>query len=472
MRTRWIASLILAGLGLSCSGTRQSDKANEAAASGLAYATDVVTVGRETVGNALLHISDGGEEWVFSDNAREASALVPGRILVIPGLALRRVTHREQADGRIYLFTEQATLLDTVRDAQLEWTTAVDFHQATPAARERSGPLFDWLRPPVLHAYDIAPIVQTYNTSGEIDGWDYKASAVSGGDKADLSFEVKSKIEGFEISLKGTGHINNFETKGTIFVRDNALKYVNFRNPRLNGEMRYELSWAKEPKVPDPESAEIKLPAVGKIPFPVGPIPLQIELSAAILITPGLSAQGRGTYKFQTKYDGSQGFRFEGNDLLAEAAMQAHGAVAETFSASLAGHAFLVGVSAPRIELKLGFDSVLGMVKKLVPNSIVKGIVEMVEKNPFENFFSRPIRGAARDRLKTDGAASVQILTLATYLSSGPLSLTPCRKMQVIVQGKVGLNASVLGQKLPDKSVDVFRNEHVETWPPGMKCAE
>ena len=82
--------------------------------------------------------------------------------------------------------------------------------------------------------------------SGEDDGWAYTVKASPLPDKLNLDLDVSRKYNGLVVKVTGSGYVQNFETAATIMVKDSQLKYFDYQNKNLNGQMNFGWEAAKD----------------------------------------------------------------------------------------------------------------------------------------------------------------------------------------------------------------------------------
>ena len=82
--------------------------------------------------------------------------------------------------------------------------------------------------------------------SGEDDGWAYTVKAAPLPDKLNLDLDVSRKYNGLVVKVTGSGSVQNFETAATIMVKDSQLKYFDYENKNLNGQVNFGWEAAKD----------------------------------------------------------------------------------------------------------------------------------------------------------------------------------------------------------------------------------
>ena len=86
---------------------------------------------------------------------------------------------------------------------------------------------------------------------------------------------------------------------------------------------------------------------------------------------------------------------------------------------------------------------------ELVPDSVADYAAQLLEKTTIGHY----IHKAVKNVLETGAAATFQVIISTTASHSGNLSLVPCQRFTMHVEGQVKAEAKVLGisvPKLPD----------------------
>lgn len=430
----------------------------------------VVRMEREDFRKSIRSISTDNTTLVFDPTDAAAARLSQGSILFIPGFAVRKVAVVTRQAGNIVVVTEDPTLPEVIKNGKIQWAAPVKFAQvrqqqradlAISPDRTAFARLTGALQPTV---YAAAPA----SLSGEADGWNYKLSATPEPDKLNLELMVSREYNGVVITVNGSGYVQNFETAATILVQDSSLKYFDFKNTNLNGMVNFGWQAAKNEKGVEAAEQRIKLPSSFSIPLPIGGLPFSLEVSEALLIHPAFTGGGevaRG--RFRVEYNGVQGFNFKEGNVEQDGQAGGDGSIVDNFSlAPLAPVGFVAAVAMPRIELKLGTDTVFQVVKQFVPSTLADAALNLVKSSPLGKF----LNDAVSDKLKTTGAAYAQLVISTSTIAAGVGSLIPCQKAMLISTISVGANATLLGKDKGKVSKDVFRQEKKIVVPPTKSC--
>jgi hypothetical protein len=419
---------------------------------------------------SILSISTDNSTLVFDPSDDSASRLQEGSILFVPGIAMRKVDVATKQDGNLVVVTEDAPLVEAFKDANIKWSAPVKFSEIQQPRAEAGPPAPAGQLERILSSLQPTAYADAggLSLSGEDDGWAYTVKAAPAPDKLNLDLDVSRKYNGLAVKVTGSGYVQNFETAATIMIKDSQLKYFDYQNKNLNGQVNFGWEAAKDEPGVEALEQRIKLPSSFTIPLPIGGLPFSLEVSEALLLHPAFTggkevARGR----FRVEYNGVQGFSFNEGNINQEGTGGADGSIVDHFSLSpVAPVGFVAAVSMPRIELKLGTDTVFQVVKKYAPPGLADAALNLLKKTPFGN----KIQQAVSDKLKTTGAAYAQVIITTTTIAAGVGSLIPCQKAQLITTISVGANATVLGKEKGKVSKEIFHQEKTIVMPPTKSC--
>ena len=423
---------------------------------------------------SIRSISSDNTTFVFDPSDDAAAKLHEGSILFVPGVAMRKVDVATRQENNLVVVTEDAPLLEALKDANIKWSAPVDFaavaraSTAIPQIQAPQAPLT--LSDQVLGALRSTVYADSggLSLSGEDDGWAYTVKASPLPDKLNLDLDVSRKYNGLVVKVTGSGYVQNFETAATIMIKDSQLKYFDYQNKNLNGQVNFGWEAAKDEAGVEAAEQKIKLPSSFSIPLPIGGLPFSLEVSEALLLHPAFTggkevARGR----FNVAYNGVQGFSIDQGNVNQEGQGSAEGSIVDNFSLSpIAPVGFVAAVAMPRIELKLGTDTVFQVVKKFAPPGLADAALNLLKKTPFGS----KIQQAVSDKLKTTGAAYAQVIITTSTIAAGAGSLIPCQKARLITTIQVGANATILGKEKGKVSKDIFHQEKTIVIPPTKSC--
>ena len=128
----------------------------------------------------------------------------------------------------------------------------------------------------------------------------------------------------------------------------------------------------------------------------------------------------------------------------------------------LAAFGVVIAVAMPRFELKTGTEEFLPP----LPDSFADRAASLLEKTTIGHFVKK-----AKEALKTEAAGTFQVVLSTTASHSGMLSLAPCQRFQLHVEGQVSANATVLGiPKKLLKAMTIFKKDIDQPTPNAKIC--
>ena len=487
-----VASLILllvVSLPACSSGTRSGDTAGRpAAAAGLRDLRDLpgsvfdvtlnpntVTFDAAAIARSLRGMSEDAGILVFDAADERARQLAPGNVILLENVALLKVAIVEREDDLIAVGTVPATLPEAITQGTMKWDVPVRFEGTLAGLLERTARpgspftlLGTWLAPAPLYA-----ATGDFEKSGETDGWKYKITSVPSPDRLDINLYVTKTVQGLQVELHGAGYLKDFETQTTIEVQDSGLKYFDYKNKNLNGEMQFEWVASLEGKTEGlkGDSAKFKWPTSFSMPLPIGGIPFVLEVTEALLFEPVFTEKremGRGSFK--TAYNGVSGFSVSNGNAAPAASLTGQGAIGDVASLSMVPSGVIIGLAAPKIELKLGAGNGLEWLKKVTPKTTPLTAAEALRKTTILGKINDAIAGLGTKLLKNEAGAYVSVTTMYAMVSSGPFSLIPCQKSTLTIYGGAGASVKIMGEKIGEKTINVFKQEFKKVVPNSKAC--
>lgn len=403
-------------------------------AEGVELKPNVLQVDAASAAANLQQVGDDGT-LVFKATQAGVVDLKPGSVLVVEGLAARKVTSVTPQGESITVATADAGFTDVITDGKLGWTYAVAFDKLPDAAYAFS--TAGTLRRDLLASAgkldadtlrELAVAGTAMRFVGTVKGFEVELKLTPKPDRMDVELSAKRS----NVKIQAAGFITNFvqETQmefdggtGTLFeTKVNGLK----------GEAT--VTWnafqVNDPSL-DSDIVALEIPFSIPVPIMVGPIPVTINVKANIRVVPELTsgnASAGGSWK--VSYDTDHGFSTNGGDptpISQLKQMAADLGSEPTVTAGLGVTGFGTGFEFPRLELQLGHPIDQGLLEQAAGGS------ELYQK---VSSLLRPY----------------VFLTLNTYISglwtpgttlSG--DIPPCQRSSVTVSAIAGYKLSLLG---------------------------
>lgn len=318
-------------------------------------------IDESTTAAALVESDAEDHEYTFDADALTQAGidLSEGEILLIHGVALRRIRSVSESNGQVTVQSDFATLAEAFRNADIEWSHEANFDQAA-------------LESAVLE-FDGTSIAASTVSQGQVN-WEYEASpytvrgeleALDSGARVKIQ-AIKDLAAGATAAFTGEGTIAAVRTNANIRIRDHATESFDYENQGLGGDLKLSLAAAGAGNV----GLHFKTPqAVVRFPLAIGPIPMIVSIKAGMVT--GLDVTGNQasvTAESNFSYGGDAGIQYDGTTLTTSASSDLAHAIASGGNADLAS-AFGQNVSAqwgvvvPIIEVGLFGESIVPYVQ-------------------------------------------------------------------------------------------------------------
>ena len=470
------------------------------------FQSNVHVMGQDEGTKALLGVSSNDAGLLFDASNETARQLKAGDVLLIKGLLARTVLAAETTPDGIMVLTQQAAIPDVIQDADITVRAPVRFGMPRASLDRRQpanwfsllnplSPITAYAQSPESVAMGSAESKGTVDAYGNllkgaakslVEGWETSLQATPGEGKTNLDLVAKKNVGGFVAMITGQGYISNFDFDSAIAVKQSTLQQMKTSFKGLNGQMNFQWVVAKDSPGVMAEESRIKLPGALDIPLAefVGGIPLYLEVSAAILIHPGITG-GKEYSKgqFRITYEGNQNFVVKSGNIDANGNITGGVELVEHQELSpTAPLAMLVAFAAPRIELTLGLTKIWNKSDMKKAADIVDKYADQIAKRllspqQYNAYRNGPLGGfklgqTMQNALSTDGAAYVQLVGTSASSFTGTSVLTPCSRYDMSLVGSVGASAEVWGKSAVKVSKEIFHKSLTKIDPPGIPLCE
>jgi hypothetical protein len=408
-----------------------------------------------TSSQSLTQVREDGT-LVFKPGTQAASDLKAGDVLVVEGLAARKVTAVTAAGTGVEVTTEDATFGDVVKDGKLGWRYGVDW-MALPDPAYRYATAGGLQRVQVASAggggaaeLRLAAVAGTaMRFAGKVSGFDVELKLTPKSGQLDVELSASRS----NVKVQAAGFITNFVQETHMEFDDGVGTLFETTVNGLKGEA--EVTWnafqVNDPSL-DSDIVALEIPFSAPVPAMIGPVPVTINFKANVRVVPELtSGQASAGGSWKVSYNSDHGFTTNGGDptpISKLQSMEANLGQEPTVTAGLGVTGMGVGFEWPRIELQLG--------------------------HPINDVMLAQVEGG-EDLYKKASALlrPYAFLTLNTYVSglwtpgttlSG--DIPPCQRSSVKVSAIAGYKLSVLGMAelsnnklLWEKSYDKFKDD-------------
>jgi hypothetical protein len=438
----------------------------------VAYTPNTVKVDSARWQQRLLSVSSRGRVWVFEPGDDVVMQLAEGKIMFLENLAVMKVLGAADVEGKRVIIAARAGLPDLVQKGTIAWSVPIRFGDSVSSLpRPRENLVWNLLGLwPVLHAAGGG----AESASGEDAGWKYSVRSQPREKRLDLSFRISKDLDGLGASLEGKGHVNEFVSAASMTVDGGSMSEMTFANSNLSGEFAFNWAATRGGGSADIGESKIQLPSMYTAPLPIGGIPFVLSIGEQLIVKPGLGAKNEAASgSFTVSFGGGEGISIKnGGAPEAKENLDAVGRMNATTSVSLAPHAMLIAVAVPKVTLGLGTKSGFELLNKYVPSGFADRVAAQVEKTLLSSVAKKFVKEELKDKFKTEAAAYVQVVTVFTVTTAGSLSLIPCTLQRITVLGQAGADATMLGQQIGDKKIDLFKKTIVDRQPDVNACGE
>jgi len=420
------------------------------------------------------------------DLAKKIAALPPYSIIVLSGLAIRRIARVAQVGSRLHVFTGPVALDDAISRGQIKWKIPLDFSKVAIAVPpgfqrvKRPTPSGSWL---ISSAFaDDAG----FNSTVTLDGWEVKLSITP--DNGDIKFDLDAKktIGGGTIEVHGIGELDSLTNSVQITLANGITTQIDFENTNLHGKVDFtwDATFDKEHGgdaiAEFTKQAIVNLPLGFELPFVVGPLPFKLVFKSAFAFSPIFTskttvAHGESHMTFRggasvSSTPGDAGASSSaappaggtGPDAApdtsggGDSSMQADQSI-DSYGGtmSVAPLGLSTTIAMPKIVLTLGvpqaLDNVLDEIRGLggilgAGSGSAKGAEGMSRSDPLTN--------AGRSMFtklmgKQDTGPYFNVMLRYDFIATGPIAIAACERRQLKALAMVGVNASLFGRDLP-----------------------
>ncbi len=325
-----------------------------------------VVISASLAKQSLTSISANGSTFTFSSRTGDIAHLKSGSVMLVSGIAVRKVKSVAKKAKGLIVQTTPAGLGDLIYQGQLSWNSPVNYKSALLTSESAA-----------IERRSLRPLGETSGLTikGKAGGYEYSMKFNLKGKDVEVEVEL-SREEPINVSATVTGTLDNFNTKGSIDVTKGKVTSAAVSDRGLSGSftLGYE---AKPASSLGTGGALISLPGEMRIPVIVGGIPFYIGIGVSYYVGIGFSGKSQKlTGSYTLKYDGSSGFSFS-----KQGATSPTGAITELgkillnkTDAVLNGPISLIlGAQMPRLEFGLGVKGAsVGAYTNLVASTAVK----------------------------------------------------------------------------------------------------
>lgn len=440
----------------------------------VSFTPQTVRVDEAAWHNSLKSVSTDGNVFVFDGADSNVQSLHEGSTMFLENLAVRVVRATTTLDGHFVVNAERAGITDLIQNGRMAWKVPVSFgaaqaHYDAPAAAEQNS--LQALRSRLNPERTAQAAGTAISLSGNLDGWDYKIDATPSSNRLDMAFAVHKELDSLIVNVNAKGFLKDFFSAADMHIQQGSLDSFSYDATGLNGQLDINFEGGRGTgSAVGVDVPNIKLPPIYKAPMPIAGIPFVMTINANLILKPGFGGKNE-TMKgsFHINYNGDEGITVKAGQASASpGTLSGDGSLGQMLSVSIAPHAILVGMAAPKITLSLGTDSVTDLMTSALPNSLADTLSDMLSKTGAGKWAKQNLEKT----FKTNASANVQNVAVATVTAQGSAGMIPCKLSRLLLEFKGGADAYLLGKKIGDKEIIIFKKELVNREPDINACGD
>lgn len=298
-----------------------------------------------------LLVDSDTENHVYTINTEGEQAagldLTAGKLLVIHGVDVRRITTVTPNGNNLVLETEFVPLNEVITEGTIAWDYGVEFTPAKIRSVEVPGKGIIFTKAATPIEFDL-----------DIGEYNYAIKATLDTEFTTVEFTItKGLLGSAEAKLVAIGDIRRFRSKDTITFAGGQLREFGHELNGMRGELTMELIVLASGN----DFINLELPAtIMKIPFLVGFIPVELNVKVQFVINASVPVDGSSHVKTKFNYDSDLGFSCDGVNVSAQGrlgAIEFGKDINQTGASGAIGANF--GMGFPRVELSILHDSVV-----------------------------------------------------------------------------------------------------------------
>jgi hypothetical protein len=318
---------------------------------GVSFTDNTVVLDAAAVRNGLH--SEDGVTYRFAPGTPGLAALRPGRVVLMSGKALRKVTTVASEGGETVVGTTAAQLNEAIRTGTVGWSQPVNWSQVPRSAYQKAA-LDAGLHPRAFEAAWVRPLGSApIGFKGEVSGFEVELNLTPtpGGS---LDFDMSAGRSNISVAAKGS--ISSFVSESELRYNAATAQLFTSTVRGLKGDASLEWHAIGVGSAFDNDTPSFTLPFSVPIPIEVGPLPMILTVKSAIRFAPVLVAQSSSGGSFKVSYDSDFGFQLASSKAVPQSTVRSTSATLgdkETVTAGFQPVGFGWGWQFPRLELSL-----------------------------------------------------------------------------------------------------------------------
>src|SRR5579862_1826462 len=485
------------------------------------FTDNTVMTDLSTVRQALRSATTDGHVLVF-DPVPDIQRLQPGSVLLVKGVGMKKVLGVMPFDGKIALLVTEAAITDAIKTGHIHVEHDVGLDNvamlpsgwvpgSTPTGLAAIDPLSLLLRQgggsgAAGVREKVQQIAQTkvdqlwkevsegsdsanggLGGCGKVSGWDYCVHGARGASRINLHASLAKNEYGFVGTIKADGYIDNFRMATDLDVDDSKISSFRWDTKNANGLINFQFIGARnnpEPISQADRAQEIPLPGSFTMTYLVGPLPLTIKVSEALLVHPGFTGVNQiCEANFRMTYNSTQSVSLHKGNIDDDGHVTGTTEILNTNTMLTGPYGFVVAWDGPRIEVGFDAASVWGSLTSLVPDNIAqRAATAFMNWQPVKDMLNGPygpqiqqalslVATAAGAALKSKAAVHLDFVLSTGVLSGGIVTMIPCQRTTAKMTVSVSANAALFGMDVKDTLKKTLYDHTWERGPRSGPCA-
>ena len=446
------------------------------------YSDKTVIVDSQTVAQSLRGFSADHDIFLFADSPSLRQKLAPGKIVLFEGLDMRKVDALAVDGPNLIVGTETAPLTEALKNAQIQWSTPVDFKDIYDQRAAERSPETPPTRFALLNSLAgwrnvLEPKVYA-SERGQLDGetewedsdfatWKAKYHHIFNADHTlDIDLQLHREAKGLDAQIGAKAHLSKFTQTASLLMADGQFKAASYKYTGLHGTVDFNYVIETSAGKTSMNEVRVKLPGKISVPLDFTGLPMSLQVSEALLLHPAFTTKGEvAKGGFKVNYSGDEGFKLAGSDVEPDGQAEGQSTIDETVAFSpLAAYGLVVAIAVPRVELRMGTEEIFEALE--IPQSVYLKVGKLLQNSPLSGTWLPK----AGNPLSTEAAAYFQVVISTTAAHSGMQSIVPCQQFTMLVKGQVGVDSKVLGVDMNTPAKDIFTKNIVQRQPDAKIC--
>lgn len=297
----------------------------------------------------IAEINTEDDYIIFKSSNQKARNLTEGDIIVVAGKALKKVASVNENGSLIEVETEDAIMVEAIKDGRIYWDLSVDFNKLKPASICFEG------KEDKVHYIQNDDIEFT----DEWGNYEYTFKMSFRESLAIVSLTIKKKIgQNISASFICEGTIEKFRMTNDLVINNSEIRKMDYQNYGMKGDLTVKLICAASGN--DSENGvELPIPIIS-FPIPGLYIPVMLKLKLILVINAVVPLEGSSQVSANFKYNSATGFKFDGIDASINASMgtiNIEKNITQTGAPGQIGANF--GIGFPRFELSFANEIIV-----------------------------------------------------------------------------------------------------------------